>query len=186
MLLKATKQAVIPAYDAECISEGEASLQSIVNVIRSSVTVAHVQFREDPVTQIVDLLVIKDRYRLHLRNHKLSMFIAQPFTHTLSPTLQSPCGMKDSEIPQLPHSTTPPSSRTPLLLTSPCLYVHMHSTTSHLLRCTFFCVIRLRSDWAFPVLSSDHSRLALLLHAQSPKPPQRKIIGIHFDVHIYL
>lgn len=48
----------------------------------SSVSVAHVQFGEDPVTQTVDLVVIKDRSRLHLQNHKLGMFIAQPWTHT--------------------------------------------------------------------------------------------------------
>lgn len=127
-------------------------------IIWSSVSLARFQFGEDPVTQIVDLLVIKDTPLVctSKTTQTNSVCIAQPWT----PTFCHPHSVvtlynEELRIPQLPQSTM--LSNTPMLLTSPRVLVYMHSTTSYMLGCTFFYLFSRGEDWTFPTLPSDFS-----------------------------
>lgn len=106
-----------------CSYDDSPPLQSVVCVL--SVSVAFVQLVEDPVTQIVDLLVIVIG-GLHLQNHKLnSNCIAQPWNHTFChPRSTVTLWSEGVWIPQLPQNTPPSSHTRPRYSPAPCVRLH--------------------------------------------------------------
>lgn len=120
---------------AKCSSEGDSA------AFGSSSSV--VQFGEDPVTQMVDLVVIKDTTPVctsRTTNQTVCALLNPGLTHSVWHPHSSVTLWNE----ELQNTTVYTHTHThihilPLLLTSPHVYVHAHSTTSFLLRCTFLC-----------------------------------------------
>lgn len=155
-----------------CSYDDSPPLQSVVCVL--SVSVAFVQLVEDPVTQIVDLLVIVIG-GLHLQNHKLnSNCIAQPWNHTFChPRSTVTLWSEGVWIPQLPQNTPPSSHTRPRYSPAPC--VRLHAQHYQLLAemhffLFFFFLIWHRRIWAFPALPSDLSWSPLWIYAHHGRP----------------
>lgn len=169
-------------------------LQSVMCMIPWS-SVAQFQFGEDPVTQIVDLLAIKDTPPVC--TSRTTNCIAQPWTRTFChPRATVTLWNEELWTPQLPHSTNPSN-------THPCYsLVSMRTSTCTALPATcwnalFFKFGRREIGHFQPCPQTSPGLLCELTHSTDgllcshltymrSLPLQRKMIGIHFDAAVYL
>lgn len=155
MLLKALKEKPWNWFDvAKCSWEGDSA------ALRSSSSV--VKFGEDPVTQMEDLVVIKDAALVctSRTTKPNSVCIAQPWTHTFC---QTPTALSHLVEGRAPEYHNFHSALTPQTQTLPCydithqpLLVRLRAQHYQLLAEMHFFMIYLRRDGHFqPWISSS-------------------------------